>query len=51
MVQMKVVLILWKVINIVSTDNILVEYRVYKKNELARVIVDWTLLFQLLWFK
>ena len=51
MVQIKVVLLLWKVINTVSMNNSLVEYRVYKKNELARVIVDWTLLLQLLWFK
>jgi len=48
MVQMEVVLLLWKVINTVSTDNSLVDHRVYKKNELARVIVDWTLLLQLL---
>ena len=51
MVQMKVVLLLWKAINDVSTNDSLVEHRVYKKNELARVIVDWTLLLQLPWFK
>ena len=42
---------MWKVIKTMSVANILVYHRVYKKNELARVIVDWTLLLQLLWFK